>query len=136
MPFFDFQPRLYQARVQVDDVGHNGCPQHADRRVDAAAIQPRHRGMVSDLPPVGMNQEDLHQVAEPDHQNKHHDADFERAKTAQLESQDGEDAHGGDNGRDKHHRGAGQPEVEKVAAEKEVKAERGAKKLGQVGSQS
>ena len=135
MPFRDLQARLNQAGVQVDDVGHDGCPQHADRGVDAAAIEPRHGGMVSDLPPVGMNQEDLHQVAEPDHQNKHHDADFQSAKTSQLEGQDGEHANSGNDGRDKHDRGAGKPEMEKVAAEKEVKAKRSAKKLGQVGGQ-
>ena len=122
--------------MQIDDVRHHRRPQHADRHVDAAAIQPGHGGMVGDLPPVGMNQKDLHQVTEPDHQNKHHDADFQAAESAQLQRQDGKHANGGNDGGDKHHRGAGKPQVKKVAAEKQVEAERGAKKLGQVGGQS
>ena len=91
--------------------------------------------MVGNLAPVGMNQEDLHQVTKPDHQNKHHDPDLERAEAAQFKSQDGKDADSRDDGRDKHDRGASQPQVKEVAAEKQVEAQRGAKKFGQVGSQ-
>ncbi len=58
-----------------------------------------------------------------------------RPETPQLERQDGEDADRGDDRGDKHHRCFGQAQMEKVAAEKQIKAECGAKKLGQVGGQ-
>ncbi len=63
--------------------------------------------MVGNLPPVGMHQEDLHQVAQPDHQNKHHDAELQGPETPQFQRQDGKNAHRGDNRSEKHHRGLG-----------------------------
>ena len=84
--------------------------------------------------PVGMNQKNLYQVTEPDHQNKDHDADFQAPESPQLKRQNGKNAHCRNDRGNKHHRGPGKPQMEEVAAKKQVEAERGAK-FGQIGGQ-
>ena len=101
------QPRLHQAGMQVNHVRHHRGAQHADRDVDALPVHHGYRGVVGDLPPVGVHQEDLDQVTNPDHQNKDHDADFQGPETPQLKRQDGKDADRGDDRGNKHHRGPG-----------------------------
>ena len=81
-PLFRSQPGLHQAGVQINNMGHHRSPQHAYRNIDASPIQPRHRRVVGDLPPVGMHQENFDEVTKPDDQNKHHDPDLERTETA------------------------------------------------------
>ena len=134
-PFFRGEPRLHQAGMQVNDMRHHRGAQHAHGDVDTLSIHHGYCGVVSDLPPVRVHKKDLDQITETNQQNKDNDANFQAPETPQFEGQDGEDARGGDNRGEKHHRGPRKPQMEKVAAEKQVEAERGTKKLSQVGGQ-
>ena len=110
-------PYTYYGRLREED------PVHWNEKYELWVIT-RHDDVVCHLPPIGLRQEDLNGVTGGDTENKNHDHLLKSTKTVQLGGQNEEDQHAGEQRRRQHRE-----------MKEEVKAQRGAEKLGQVGCQ-
>ena len=95
------QTRLHQRGMKIDHMRHHRGAQHPDSRVNRVveilwrrSIQRRDQRRKQGSVPIGMNQEHLEPVAEPDHSNQQDDSALEPQMPRQIERKNPEHEYG------------------------------------------